>query len=100
MTLQEIEYYIKSANEFVPMGSTIGTISVIPWPPNPFETTAYYIDFKMFSNLFASEKLSELTLERFFECCDVMMNKRDGYEEWKKIELRENKLKKIGIDDC
>ena len=95
MTLQEIEYYIKAANEFVPMGSTIGTISVIPWPVKPFETTAYYIDFKMFTNLFASEKLSELTLEKFFKCCDVMMNKRDGYEEWKKQELREYKINMI-----
>ena len=97
MTVEEIEYYIKKAKEFVPMGSTIGTISVIPWSTKPFEITEYYIDFKMFTNLFASEKLSELTLEKFFECCDVMMNKRDGYEEWKKIELREKKLKSIGF---
>lgn len=97
MTLQEIEYYIKAANEFIPMGSTIGMISVIPWPSKPFETIEYYIDFRMFTNLFASEKLSELTLEKFFKCCDVMMNKRDGYEEWKKKELREKKLKSIGF---
>lgn len=97
MTLQEIEYYIKAANEFIPMGSTIGGISIVPWPVNPFETKEYYINFSMFTNLFASEKLSELTLEKFFECCDVMMNKRDGYEEWKKIELREKKLKSIGF---
>jgi hypothetical protein len=92
MTVEEIEYYIKAAKEFVPMGSTIGTISVIPWSTKPFEITEYYIDFKMFTNLFASEKLSELTLEKFFKCCDVMMNKRDGYEEWKKRELRDKKL--------
>ena len=97
MTLQEIEYYIKAANEFIPMGSTIGMISVIPWPSKPFETIEYYIDFRMFTNLFASEKQSELTLEKFFKCCDVMMNKRDGYEEWKKKELREKKLKSIGF---
>ena len=95
MTVEEIEYYIKAAKEFVPMGSTIGTISIIPWSTKPFEITEYYIDFKMFTNLFASEKLSELTLEKFFECCDVMMNKRDGYEEWKKRELRENKINQI-----
>jgi hypothetical protein len=41
--------------------------------------------------------MKDLKLERFFECCDQMMNKRDGYEEWKKIELRENKFKKIGL---
>jgi hypothetical protein len=46
----------------------------------------------MFTNLFASEKLSELKLEKFFECCDVMMNKRDGYEDWKKRELRSYRL--------
>lgn len=95
MTVEEIEYYIKAAKEFIPMGSTIGRISVIPWPGKPFEPIEYYIQFKMFTNLFASEKLSELTLEKFFECCDVMMNKRDGYEEWKKRELRENKISQI-----
>ena len=95
MTVEEIEYYIKAAKEFIPMGSTIGRISIIPWPTKPFETTEYYIDFKMFTNLFASEKLSELTLEKFFKCCDVMMNKRDGYEEWKKKELRDYKLSRI-----
>ena len=92
MTVEEIEYYIKAAKEFIPMGSTIGRISVIPWPSKPFEPIEYYIDFRMFTNLFASEKLSELTLEKFFKCCDVMMNKRDGYEEWKKKELRDYKL--------
>ena len=95
MTVEEVEYYIKAAKEFIPMGSTIGRISIIPWPVKPFETTEYYIDFKMFSNLFASEKLSELTLEKFFERCDTMMNKRDGYEEWKKKELRDYKLSRI-----
>lgn len=95
MKVEEIEYYIKSTKEFVPMGSTIGRISIIPWPVKPFETTEYYIDFQMFTNLFASEKLSELTLERFFECCDVMMNKRDGYEDWKKKELRNHRLSLI-----
>jgi hypothetical protein len=96
MTLQEIEYYIKSANEFVPMGSTIGMISVISLSATPSELD-YYVDFKKFGNLFASERMKDLKLERFFECCDQMMNKRDGYEEWKKIELRENKFKKIGL---
>lgn len=95
MTVEEIEYYIKAAKEFIPMGSTIGRISIIPWPVKPFEITEYYIDFRMFTNLFASEKLSELTLEKFFKCCDVMMNKRDGYEEWKKQELREYKINMI-----
>jgi hypothetical protein len=95
MTVEEIQYYIKSAKEFVPMGSTIGRISIIPGPVKPFETTEYYIQFQMFTNLFASEKLSELKLEKFFECCDVMMNKRDGYEEWKKRELRNYRLSLI-----
>ena len=95
MTVEEIEYYIKAAKEFIPMGSTIGRISAIPWPVKPFETIEYYIQFQMFTNLFASEKLSELKLEKFFECCDVMMNKRDGYEDWKKRELRNYRLSLI-----
>lgn len=96
MTLQEIEYYIKAANEFIPMGSTIGMISVISLSATPSELD-YYVDFKKFGNLFASERMKDLKLERFFECCDQMMNKRDGYEEWKKKELREKKLKSIGF---
>ena len=95
MTVEEIEYYIKAAKEFIPMGSTIGRISAIPWPGKPFEPIEYYIQFQMFTNLFASEKLSELTLEKFFECSDVMMNKRDGYEDWKKRELRNYRLSLI-----
>ena len=85
MTVEEIQYYKKTANEFIPMGSTIGMISAI----------SHYVDFKKFGNLFASERLKDLTLERFFECCDQMMNKKDGYEEWKKKELRDYKLSLI-----
>jgi hypothetical protein len=91
MTVEEIEYYIKAAKEFIPMGSTIGMISVISLSATPSELD-YYVDFKKFGNLFASERLKDLTLERFFECCDVMMNKRDGYEDWKKRELRSYRL--------
>ena len=96
MTLQEIEYYIKAANEFIPMGSTIGMISVISLSATPSELD-YYVDFKKFGNLFASERMKDLKLERFFECCDHIIIRRDGYEEWKKKELREKKLKSIGF---
>ena len=103
MTLEEIQYYIKGVKSFVPMGSSFGVISVIPWPSKSFETTEHYIDFKMLggNNLFASEKLSELTLEKFFERCDVIIHRRDmihrgeGYEEWKKKELRNHRLSLI-----
>ena len=94
MTLEEIQYYKKAANEFVPMGSTIGMISVISLSATPSEVE-YYVDFRKFANVFASERLKDLTLERFFECCDQMMNKRDGYEQWKKQELRIEKISKI-----
>ena len=94
MTVEEIQYYKKAANKFVPMGSTIGMISVISLSSTPSELD-YYVDFKKFGNLFASERLKDLTLERFFECCDQMMNKKDGYEEWKKKELRDYKLSRI-----
>lgn len=94
MTLEEIQYYKKAANKFVPMGSSIGMISVISLSADPSELD-YYVDFKKFTNLFASERLKDLTLERFFECCDQMMNKKDGYEEWKKKELRDYKLSRI-----
>jgi len=94
MTVEEIKYYKKAANEFIPMGSTIGMISVISLSANPSELD-YYVDFNKFGNLFASERLKDITLERFFECCDQMMNKKDGYEEWKKKELRDYKLSRI-----
>lgn len=94
MTLEEIQYYKKAANEFVPMGSTIGMISVISLSATPSEVD-YYVDFKKFATVFASERLKDLTLERFFECCDQMMNKRDGYEQWKKQELRIEKISQI-----
>jgi hypothetical protein len=94
MTVEEIKYYKKAANEFIPMGSTIGMISVVSLSATPSELD-YYVDFKKFGNLFESERLKDLTLERFFECCDQMMNKRDGYEEWKKKELRDYKLSRI-----
>ena len=94
MTVEEIQYYKKTANEFIPMGSTIGMISVISLSATPSELD-YYVDFKKFGNLFASERLKDLTLERFFECSDQMMNKKDGYEEWKKKELRDYKLSLI-----
>ncbi len=95
MTLEEIDFYIHEANRFIPMGSVIGRISVIPWPAKPFDPIEHYVDFKIFGNLFASEKLSELTIDRFFECCDSMMNKKDGYEEWKRQELRNSKISQI-----
>ena len=94
MTVEEIEYYIKAAKEFIPMGSTIGMISVVSLSATPSELD-YYVDFKKFGNLFESERLKDLTLERFFECCDQMMNKKDGYEEWKKKELRDQKINQI-----
>ena len=97
MTHEEVDRYIEELNRIAPFGSgKVRKISVIPWPVKPFETVDYYIDFYLYDiNLYASEKLSELTFERFFECCDVMMNKRDGYEEWKKKELRNHRLSLI-----
>ena len=104
MTLEEIQYYIKGVKSFVPVGSSFGVISVIPWPSKPFETVEHYIDFKMLggNNLFASEKLSELTLEKFFERCDVIIRMGEGYQvhpnyflEWKKKELRNHRLSLI-----
>ena len=102
MTLEEIQYYIKGAKSFVPVGFSFGVISVIPWPSKPFETTEHYIDFKLGNNLLASEKLSELTLEKFFERCDVIIRMGEGYQvhpnyflEWKKKELRNHRLSLI-----
>lgn len=96
MTLEEIEYYKEAIKEFAPLGSSVALISVIPWPSKPFDPVEYYVDFKLFTNLFASEKLSELTLERFFECCDTIVGtKNEGYARLKTRELRSKKISQI-----
>jgi hypothetical protein len=94
MTHEEVDRYIEELNSIAPFGSgKVRKISVIPWPVKPFETVDYYIDFYIYENhLYASEKLSELTFERFLECCDTMFSGKNGYEEWKKGEIRNNKL--------
>jgi len=94
MTHEEVDRYIEELNRIAPFGSgKVRKISVIPWPVKPFETVDYYIDFYLYDvNLYASEKLSELTFERFIKCCDTMFSNKSGYEEWKKREIRNNKL--------
>jgi hypothetical protein len=94
MTHEEVDRYIEELNRIAPFGSgKVRKISVIPWPVKPFETVDYYIDFYLYDiNLYASEKLSELTFERFIKCCDTMFYNKTGYEEWKKREIRNNKL--------
>jgi hypothetical protein len=97
MTHEQVDNYIEELNRIAPFGSgMVRKISVIPWPVNPFETVDYYIDFYLYDNhLYASEKLSVLTFERFLECCDTMFSSKSGYEEWKKRELREYRINRI-----
>ena len=92
MTHEEVDRYIDELKSIVPLGK-LRKISVIPWPVKPFETVDYYIDFYIYENhLYASEKLSELTFERFIECCDTMFSDKSEYENWKTIEIRNKKL--------
>jgi hypothetical protein len=94
MTHEEVDRYIDELNSIAPFGSgKLRKISVIPWPVKPFETVDYYIDFYIYeTHLYASEKLSELTFERFLKCCDTMFSGKNGYEEWKKREIREYRI--------
>lgn len=92
MNIDEIEYYINNVKRFIGRSNTI---SIKYWPVKPFETKEYYIDFYMFTNLYASEKLSELTLEIFFKKCDVIALNSNEYQEFKKREIRNHKLSSI-----
>ena len=92
MNIDEIEYYINNVERFIGRSNRI---SIKYWPVKPFETQEYYIDFYMFTNLYASEKLSELTLEIFFKKCDVIALNRDDYREFKKREIRNYRLSSI-----
>ncbi len=95
MTLEQATYYADRAKKIASAGNSILLISVIQWPVKPFDAIEYYMEFKMFTNLYASEKLSELTIERFFECCDTMLGRKEEYQEWKRTELSDAKISSI-----
>ena len=98
MTHGEIDYLLERSKKYLGFGKII-KVSVQQWPVKPFEPIDYYVDFYMYDiNLYASEKLSELSLEKFFEIIEKGIFKssiNEEYLRWKKEELRNSKLNTI-----
>lgn len=98
MTHDEIDYLFERSKKYLGF-SKILKVSVQQWPGKPFQPVDYYIDFYMYdTNLYASEKLSELSLEKFFETIERGIFKssiNEEYSRWKTEELRNSKLNQI-----
>jgi hypothetical protein len=98
MTHDEIDYLLERSKKYLGFGKIL-KVSVQQWPVKPFELIDYYVDFYMYDiNLYASEKLSELSFEKFFETIEKGIFKssiNEEYLRWKKVELRNSKLNKI-----
>jgi hypothetical protein len=96
MKKETIEQLIKDAKPFI---SSIGEIKLSQWPVAPFDPTDYYINFSMGSNLYACEKICELTPEGFFVFLETLVFRYmySEYIEWKYTTLRELKLQELGI---
>lgn len=98
MTHEEIDYLLERSKKYLGFGKIL-KVSVQQWPGKPFDTIDYYVDFYMYDiNLYASEKLSELSFEKFFDTIERGIFKssiNEEYLRWKKTELRNSKLNKI-----
>lgn len=96
MLLETIFRLVEDGQRYIPFGSRLSTMSIKQWPVAPFDPIEYYIDFMIGENLYASEKASELTIERFFERMDTLVwHNKERYEKWKKKEIREYKINQI-----
>ena len=98
MTHEEIDYLLERSKKYLGFGKIL-KVSIQQWPGKPFEPIDYYIDFYMYdTNLYASEKLSELSFEKFFDTIErsvFISSINEEYLRWKKTELRNSKLNKI-----
>ena len=69
------------------------------WPVAPFVAIDYYVDFLYCDNLYASEKLSEMTVDVLFEKMEVFIftwsDIMKDYEEWKKSVIREWRISRL-----
>lgn len=74
-------------------------ISIKQWPVAPFEAIDHYVDFLWYDNLYASEKLSEMTIDVLFQKMDVLhftwSDTAKGYEEWKKSVIRDWRISRV-----
>jgi len=98
MTHEEIDYLLKRSEKYIGFGRIL-KVSVQQWPGKPFTPVDYYVDFYIYDlNLYASEKMSELSFEKFFDTIErgiLNSSINEEYLRWKKEELRNSKLNKI-----
>ena len=98
MTHEEIDYLLERSKKYLGFGKIL-KVSVQQWPVKPFEPIDYYVDYYMYDiNLYASEKLSELSFEKFFDTIERGIFKssiNEEYLRWKRTELRSLKLNQI-----
>ena len=93
--VEEIFDYAKDNNWL----SSIFYISIKQWPVAPFEPIDHYVDFLFGDNLYASEKLSEMTVDVLFEKMEVFIFRGSAmgkeYVEWKKSVIREWRISRV-----
>ena len=90
--VEEIFAYAKDNNWL----SSFFYISIKQWPVAPFEPIDHYVDFLFGDNLYASEKLSEMTIDILFEKMEVFIfNGLADYEEWKKSVIRDWRISRV-----
>lgn len=75
------------------------SIDMKPWPAAPFDREDTYLDFSIGTNLYASEKLSEITPDVFFRRVDLWVKtvSYTRYEELKTAVRRDWRLMEIGL---
>lgn len=92
--IEEIFDYAKDNNWL----SSMVYISIKQWPVAPFEPIDHYVDFLFADNLYASEKLSEMTVDVLFEKMEVFIFRSamgKEYEDWKKSVIREWRISRV-----
>lgn len=95
------EQALRIMDGLIKRGIKFPKVTLKSWPVPPFEEIETYIDFEFGSNLYASEKLSEISIEDIFTQVEKFLFSVDSiypsYMEWKKSEIRDIKLENLGI---
>lgn len=92
------EQALRIMDGLIKRGIKFPKVTLKSWPVPPFEEIETYIDFEFGSNLYASEKLNEISIEDIFTQVEKFLFSADPiYMEWKKSEIRDIKLENLGI---
>ncbi len=97
------EQALRIMDGLIKRGIKFPKVTLKSWPVPPFEEIETYIDFEFGSNLYASEKLSEISIEDIFAQVEKFLFSAHlfsiypSYMEWKKSEIRDIKLENLGI---